>query len=175
MAERDRDCILDGLVMSGDAFFGSKTEGKKRGRETEKQNMLILVSVTKDLKPRFAKIRTVPNMKNATVSGAMDEMAKRENHLISGGHRTLINHFTHQVQVITKDPNKALDMFKPIHRIISNAKAVIRNTSHGVSNKHRQDEYCYWLNRRFREHFIFGKLVSACVLAKPITYAELTS
>lgn len=35
-------------------------------------------------------------------------------------------------------------------------------------------EYCYRFNRRYCEHIIFGKLVNACVLAKPMSYAELT-
>ena len=48
MAEKDKNYILDGLVMVNDAFFGSKTEGKKRGRGTEKQNVLVSVSVTAD-------------------------------------------------------------------------------------------------------------------------------
>jgi ISXO2-like transposase domain len=106
-------------------------------------------------------------------------MVEQESLLITDGHRTLMNlkNFEHQVVVVTHNAKNALDIFKPVHRIISNAKAVIRSTYHGVSDKHRQkylDEYCYRLNRRFCEHVIFGKLVSACVLAKPISYAELT-
>jgi transposase-like protein len=179
MAEKDKDYILDGIIMVDDAFFGSKTKGKKRGRGTEKQNVLVSVSITKDSKPRFAKMKTIPNMKDKTIDNAVHEMAEPESQLISDGHRTLMNlkNFAHEVVIINHDTTNALDVFKPVHRIISNAKAVIRSTYHGVSDKHRQkylDEYCYRLNRRFCEHLIFGKLVSACILAKPISYAELT-
>jgi transposase-like protein len=73
MAEKDKNYILDGLVMVDDAFFGSKTEGKKRGRGTEKQNVLVSVSVTKDQKPRFAKIKIISDMKEQTVSTALDD------------------------------------------------------------------------------------------------------
>ncbi|MGE5583803.1 MAG: IS1595 family transposase, partial [Bacillota bacterium] len=50
-------------------------------------------------------------------------------------------------------------------------------TYHGLPEKHLArylNEYCYRFNRRFCEHIIFGKLVSACVITPSVTYAELT-
>ncbi|HBE78987.1 MAG TPA: IS1595 family transposase, partial [Firmicutes bacterium] len=34
------------------------------------------------------------------------------------------------------------------------------------------DEFCYRLNRRFSEKVIFHKLVDACLLLGPVTFAE---
>lgn len=179
MATKDQDYILNGIVMVDDAFFGGKTEGKKRGRGTEKQKVLIAVSLTQTNRSRYAKMTVIENMESETITKVMDKTVSSDSCLLSDGHRTLKNlpGHDHQVVIVSRDKKQAQSIFKPVHQVISNAKANILSTYHGLSNKHRQkylDEYCYRLNRRFCEPQIFGKLVKACVLARPITYAEIT-
>ena len=65
-----------------------------------------------------------------------------------------------------------------VHRIIANAKKVIRGTHRGVSEKHLQSylsEIAYRFNRRFWERELFDRLIQACVSAETITYTKLVN
>ena len=179
MANKDEDYILSGIIVIGDAFFGGKTEGKKRGRGTEQSNVLVNVSVTEKNQPLFVKMQVVENMKKEQVLPAVQGMVESGAILRSDAHRTLANleGYQHQVIIASKDKDKAKQVLHWVNVVISNAKSAILGTYHGLPDKHIQkylDEYCYRFNRRFCEHQIFSKLVKACVMAKPIALAEIT-
>jgi hypothetical protein len=81
-------------------------------------------------------------------------------------------------KVILRDPKAAGKLLPWVHRIISNAKAVIRGAHRGVSEKHLQSylsEICYRFNRRFWEKELFDRLVQACISTKTITHDQLIS
>jgi hypothetical protein len=63
-----------------------------------------------------------------------------------------------------------------VHVVISNAKAFIGGTFHGLGARHLQrylDEFCYRFNRRWEPRGVFSRLLGACASAGRITYAEL--
>ena len=63
-----------------------------------------------------------------------------------------------------------------VHRIIANAKNVIRGTHRGVSEKHLQaylSEISYRFNRRFWGKQLFDRLIQARVCVETITYRGL--
>jgi len=75
------------------------------------------------------------------------------------------------------DPLQNRDHVKWVHRAISNAKAFILGTYHGIKGKHLQaylDEYDYRYNRRNFQGEWFNRLLTAAVSTKTVTYAELT-
>jgi len=75
------------------------------------------------------------------------------------------------------DPQEDPEHLKWLHMAISNAKAFIDGTFHGLGPKHLQrylDEFCYRFNRRFFHKQIFGRILSSCLATGPLTYAELT-
>jgi transposase-like protein len=79
-------------------------------------------------------------------------------------------------KIVFKDPKAAGKLLPWVHRVISNAKAVIRGSHRGVSEKHLQSylsEICYRFNRRFWERELFDRLVKACLSTETITYSEL--
>ena len=79
-------------------------------------------------------------------------------------------------RVVLKDPKAAGKLLPWVHRVISNAKAVIRGAHRGVSEKHLQaylSEICYRFNRRFWERELFDRLVKACVSTGSMTYSQL--
>jgi hypothetical protein len=180
MANKDKKYILKGTVVIDDAFFGGVVEDKKRGRGTEKVNVLVAVSLTGDEKnPLYAKMTTIENMKDETVSKAMQGMVEYGSMLRSDAHKTLANleGFKHDIVVASKEKAKADILLHWVNTTISNAKTYILGTYHGLPKKHLQrylNEFCYRLNRRFCEHCIFDKLVSACFTAQPFTYDEST-
>jgi len=78
---------------------------------------------------------------------------------------------------ILSGEEKAEEKLRWVHTLISNAKAFIGGTHHGLDKKHLQaylDEFCYRFNRRVWQPQLFGRLLSACVSGPIVTYAELT-
>jgi len=74
------------------------------------------------------------------------------------------------------DPKNQPEHLHWLHIIISDAKALIDGTFHGLDKKHLQrylDEFCYRFNRRWFETGIFARLVSASVSAGVIRSYEL--
>ena len=179
MAEKEQDYILAGLVVLDDAFFGGASKEAKRGRGTNKSKVLVAISLNKDNSPRFAKMEVVNDLKSKTISPIVEEMILKGSLIRSDSFKSLsyLSGYEHDVIVAGHSKQKARTVFKWANVLISNAKALILGTYHGLPDKHLDKylkEYCYRFNRRYCEHIIFGKLVNACVLAKPITYAELT-
>ena len=81
-------------------------------------------------------------------------------------------------KVVLRDPKAAGRLLPWIHRVISNAKAVIRGTHRGVSEKHLPaylSEICYRFNRHFWEKELFDRLVNACISTETVTYHQLTT
>lgn len=172
MAVKDQDYILQGLIVIDDAFFGGVVEGKKRGRGTEKTKVLVAVSLVNE-KPQFAKISVIENMKKETITKTVNKMVEDGSILRSDAHKTIVNldNYKHEVVVASKDKPLARERLRWVNTIISNAKANILGTYHGLPKKYLQrylDEYCYRLNRRFCEKSIFENLLNACLQCEPV-------
>lgn len=83
--------------------------------------------------------------------------------------------YTHEPKEFS--PKENPDHLKWLHTIISNAKAFIGGTYHGLGAKHMPSylsEYCYRFNRRTMQGEPFNRLLSCCVATKATTYPELT-
>lgn len=196
MAERDAKYKLAGLVEMDESFFGPADRGGKRGRGSEtKMTVLCAVSLYTDRegkeRPGFANMSVV----NDASAKSIEEFLKRlgmgpetkdTQHLLeairSDGWRSYgkvsRSHNLEHCKVVLKEPKNAGKLLPWVHRIISNAKSVMRGAHRGVSKKHLQgylNEFCYRFNRRFWEKELFERLVQACVSAKTITYNELIS
>jgi hypothetical protein len=79
----------------------------------------------------------------------------------------------HEYQVFDADS----DMLKWLHTIVSNAKAFVAGTFHGLGKKHLQsylDEYCYRFNRRNMGSMIFDRLLFATTQSPPFRFADLS-
>jgi transposase-like protein len=81
----------------------------------------------------------------------------------------------HQPELVKE--KKAHEVMTCTHILISNAKAFILRTFHGVGKKYLKaylDEFCFPLNGRTWEPQLFDRLVSAFVNSQGACYAELT-
>jgi transposase-like protein len=177
MGNKDQEYTLNGLVVLDDAFFGGKTQGKKRGRGTEKTNVLVAVSLSKEEKSLYAKMVVVGDLKDKTISPQIQKIIETGNVLRTDAHQTLSNlkDYLHEVIIAYEEPELAESAFRWVNVIISNAKSFILGTFHGLPKKYLSrylDEFCYRFNRRFCEHQIFAKFVNACIIASPAPYAE---
>jgi len=193
MADRDAQYGLAGLIELDDSFFGPK--GSKRGRGSErKSTVLCAVSLYRDRsgreRPGFAHMQVVDTASAKAIEGFLDRLgcgvttpdgrqlmeAIRSDGWKSYGKVAAEKAMTHY-KVVLRDPKAAGKLLPWVHRVISNAKAVIRGAHRGVSEKHLQSylsEVCYRFNRRFWERELFDRLVQACVSTRTITYARLT-
>ena len=152
MADRDAGYSLAGLVEMDGSFFGPK--GSKRGRGSERKcTVLCAGSLYRDRQgeeyPNFAHMQVVDNASAGTIENFLERFAcgatTKEGQALMEAIRTDGWRFY----------GKAAGKFLPwIHRVISNAKAVIRGAHRGVSEKHLQSYLsgiCYRFNRRFWE------------------------
>ncbi|MTI82891.1 MAG: IS1595 family transposase [Firmicutes bacterium] len=83
--------------------------------------------------------------------------------------------YTHE-RVLSSSP-EAEEKLHWVHALISNAKAFMVGTFHGLDKSHLQaylDEFCYRFNRRKWRNQLFNRLLHACVVGPTVTYAELT-
>ena len=192
MADRDAMYSLAGLVEMDESFFGPK--GSKKGRGSErKSTVLCAVSLYRDRKgeerPGFAHMRVVDNASAKTIENFLERLGygpmnqERKNLLKairtdgwrSYGKAIKGQNLSHY-KVVLQDPKAAGRLLPWVHRVISNAKAVIRGSHRGVSEKHLQSylsEICYRFNRRFWERELFDRLIKACVSTETMTYSQL--
>ncbi len=192
MADRDAGYSLAGVVEMDDSFFGPKGHRKGRGSE-RKSTVLCAVSLYRDRrgeeKPGFAHMQVVDNASATTIESFLERLgygpateetqnlleAIRTDSWRSYGKAIKGTDLSHY-KVVPRDPKSAGKLLPWVHRVISNAKAVIRGAHRGVSEKHLQSylsEICYRFNRRFWERELFDRLIKACVSAETITYSGL--
>ena len=145
MGRRDETHQLCGIIAFDDAYFGGPTVGKKRGRGTEKAKVLVAVSLDERGNPLYAKMRVTQKSKRACV-----KKFAQGSTIHNDGYRSYIpvlKDYTHEHKPY--DPNSGLLHW--LHIVISNAKAFILGTYHGLPKKPRQaylDEYCFRFSRR---------------------------
>ena len=176
---RDRDCVyrLKGIVEIDDSFFGAPAEGK-RGRGSAKTPVIVEASINDD-NVRYAKMTVVNRIDGASVKKVIFCDIHENQSIKTDGFKAyeVIGGTGHIHQQYIVKGRKAHEVMKWTHILVSNAKAFILGTFHGICKKHLQaylDEFCYRFNRRFWESQLFDRLVTACVNSHGLTYAELT-
>lgn len=183
LAERDAKYKLGGLIEMDDAYFGECRVSGKRGRGAEKKAKVI-VSVKLDdwgEYPRFANMSVVEHLDKEQVAGVATNQINEGSTVKTDGFRSYHvlkeKGFIHQ-QKILQTPENASKYLPWVHILISNCKAVLRGTHHGVSPKHLTSylsEFCYRFNRRFWTKQLFERMITACLTTSTITLAELNA
>jgi len=192
MADRDGRYTLAGLVEMDGSFFGPKFTTRGRGSE-RMCTVLCAVFLYRDGQreehPGLAHMQVVDNGSAGTIESFLERLGYgptteetqqllgtiRTNAWRSYGRAIKDRNLSHY-KVVPKDPKAGGRLFPWVHRVISNAKAVIRGSHRGVPEKHLQpylSEICYRFNRRFSERELFDRLIKACVSTKTITYSDL--
>lgn len=160
MSQRDSQYKLNGVVEFDDAFFGGPTVGKKRGRGTEKHKVFVALSLDSKGNPRFLKMQVTENIKQASVRRFAESNIEKHTTIHSDGYRSYtaaLSEYDHRPKKY--DPNNGLLHW--IHIAISNAKAFILGTYHGLPGKNLNaylEEFCYRFNRRHSHATVFDSL-----------------
>jgi transposase-like protein len=182
MVDRDSQYKLAGLIKMDDAYFGGVSEGgDKSGRGTEKRPVMVAVSVEENDRPCYVKMEAVESLNRKAADEFVHKYVAPGSKVTTDGLNIYAEldkvGYQHERIIINENKEQGLDTFKWVHTIISNAKAFIAGTFHGLDNHHLQsylNEFCYRFNRRFWEPELFNRLLKACVTAGPVTLSELT-
>ena len=150
MGQRDKTHQLNGTIEFDDTYFGGPTVGKKRGRGTEKAKVFVAASLDERGNPLYAKMRVTQNIKRASVKKFAQVAFVQGSTIHSDGYGSYIpalEGYAHEHE--SYDSNSGLLHW--LHIVISNAKAFILGTYHGLSKKYLQaylDECCFRFSRR---------------------------
>ena len=179
MGNRDQNYVLNGIVEVDDGYFGTETHNKKRGRGTEKAKVLVSVSVNENNKARYAKMDVVDDLIKDTLHSKIKNNIEKESIIEYDGYPSYsgIDSLSYEHTKHNASEEDISEILKGVHTLISNVKAFITGTYHGVAKKHLQSylsEYCYRFNRRFWHNQLFGRLLDVCINSQPITFAALT-
>ena len=180
MADRDSCYVLSKIVEIDDAYFGAPEEGGKRGRGTNKTPGVIAVQVDEKGRPLYVKLSVVDDLQNKTLLKTARNMIEPGSEVRTDGFKSYNKLSKHQYNVRSKkfDPKNSPDHLLWLHKTVSNLKALITGTFHGLDKKHLQhyfDEFAYRFNRRQFQGQLFSRLLKACTLTTTITYGELIS
>ena len=143
MVHRDSLYRLAGIVEMDEAYFGAPDPGQ-RGRGTRRAKALVAVGLTANSRPRVAKIQTIRRLDARSVEAFAAAGIASGSTVRTDGlnvYRGLAERgFVHEPTVAPGRTKK--DVLHWTHIVISNAKAFIAGTFHGLGDRHIQQ---YWL------------------------------
>ena len=178
MGDRDARYYLDWIVDMDDAFFGAPSEGGKRGRGTEKTPAIAALSLDEEGRPGYLRIQAVESVDGAEAARVTHESVMPGAVIRTDGLNVygILNSEGYGQHGEKFDPQGNPEHLHWLHAVISNLKAFISGTYHGLGKKHLQryfDEFCYRFNRRRFGNQLFNRLLDACASTTTITYAQL--
>lgn len=150
MVRPDRDKI--GPVVEVDDFYiGGPTTGGKRGRGTQKTPVIIAVQKLNNHAGRV-RLRQLEDVSEKSILSFINDDVQPKSTIVTDGFLSYINlrkhGFKHMPILQEDEEGKGLPL---AHIMISNLKAWIKGTFHGVSPKHLQaylNEFTFRFNRR---------------------------
>lgn len=163
MGQRDAAHLLSGVVEFDDAYFGGPTVGGKRGRGTEKAKVFVALSLDEHGNPQYLKMGVTKDIKQTTVRKFASRTIAADSTICSDGYRSYIpalEGYDHEYKPY--DPNSG--MLHWLHIVISNAKAFILGTYHGLPKDHLQsylDEFVFRFSRRAFGGLLTQRLIHA--------------
>lgn len=166
MGHRDSVYRLHDLVEIDDALVGGRRPGK-RGRGAAGKVPVLVAVENRDSGAGFIAMQQVPAVTRETVAGFVKGHLPPSQWVRSDKLAALgaIGKTQHHAARVTP-PDKAGEWLPWVHVAISNLKAFLLGTYHGVSSKHLQEylnEFCYRFNRRAWEPELPLRLLNACL------------
>ena len=183
LQDRDAHYKLAGVVEMDDSYFGERKTSGKRGRGAEKKAKVILSVKLDDneKKPIFAAMNVVPRLDKRNIAETAENNIHTGSTVKTDGypayHVIKEQGFEH-IRIVLGNPANASKLLPWVHILISNCKAFLRGTFHGVSTKHLHRylaEFTYRFNRRFWQDQLFERMINACLQTNTITLAELNA
>ena len=178
MGERDGLYLLQGTVEMDEAFFGSPDEGGKRGRGSDKTPVVVGLSLGEKGEPTYCRAQVLKNADGEAIKVFAKQAVLLGSVILTDGlkiYRLLgESGYVHRAKKV--DSTKEPEYLKWLHIIVSNMKAFVTGTYHGLDARHLQaflDEFCFRFNRRFWQGELFARTLVACTSATPFPRAKL--
>jgi transposase-like protein len=178
MGDRDDLYLLQGTVDMDEAFFGSPDEGGKRGRGSDKTPVAVALSLGEKGEPCFVKAQVLKSVDGEAIKAFAKETVQPGAVIQTDGlniYPALAeNGYVHKPRKV--DPKNAPEHLKWLHIIVSNMKAFVAGTYHGLNVKYFQaylDEFCFRFNRRRWQEQLFARTLAACASAEPFPREKL--
>lgn len=179
LRQRDEIYRLKGILELDGAAFGK--------RNTENQAKVLIAVETKEWvdekgrkkeKAGFAKVKVAAETKQEAQE-FVDQAIQKGSMVNTDASPSLrdLKNVEVDYQVTANDPTVLEHWLPWVHRFISNAKAWMIGTHHGVKAKYLGRylaEYTYRFNRRHDPDSLFHRALTACALAKPVTLPALS-
>jgi transposase-like protein len=170
MKERDANYNLSGMIEMDDAYFGSPVTGTD-GRGTTKTKVSVALQTDPKGHPLYVRLNVLEAMTSKEIQRVAEQCITPGSSILSDGlaaYRKLNGSYTHSAKAYYREGE---DFLKWVHVVISNAKAFILGTYHGLGQGYLQaylDEFCYRFNRRFSPKQLFARLLNACISASHV-------
>jgi hypothetical protein len=178
LRQRDEDYKLKGQIELDGAVFGR--------RETGTQREVLVAVETKDWvddkgktksKAGFAKVIVASETKENAKTFA-DQAIEKGAMINTDGSPSLRNIEGHDVDYqVVSGKKDVLNAWLPwVHKTISNSKAWIIGTQHGIGDEYLESylaEYFFRFNRRHDTKRLFHRATMACLRAKPVRSGTL--
>jgi len=177
MKQRDGNYLLNGIIEVDDAFFGSPSEGGKRGRGTDKTPVVVALSLDEKGRPQYLRAELIDAVDGDSLTEFADRNIAKGSKIRSDGLRSynkLGKDYALEKTLfsVTVSP----EHLQLLHIMVSNIKRFFLGTYHGIGRVHMQsflDEFCFRFNRRHRQGLLFERTVNACASAVPFTRYDL--
>ena len=166
MGQREGTYLLDGLIEMDDGYVGGVCEGRA-GRGTDQAKVTVAISINEQGYPGFAKVRILDSFTQFDVNDAVAGMIRTGATVLTDGLSSwggLPEAGYRHKPTPNKDLPEGVEPFPYVHTFISNLKAWIAGTFHGLPDLYLQDylnEFCFRFNRRRIEHRLFERLLHA--------------
>lgn len=171
MGESDSRRQLVGLVEMDEAYLSvpRRREGPKMMKKTP---IAVCLQTDEQGRPQFARIRILKSLSTEDIYEVVKKVIATKSTILTDGlyaHKGLGSKgYKHESQdFFAADSSTFL---KWPHTIISNLKAFIQGTYHGLTLRYLQsylDEFCYRFNRRHNPNKLFDHLLNDCLLTAP--------
>jgi len=182
MEDRDKNYQLCGVVEVDDAFFGGSGDGGKRGRGTDKTEAMLGVEVDyfvnkkgeRVSRPRHMKLEVVPNAQSPTIKDFAVRNIRAGSTVMTDGLASYPVLDGLGYTRISEPASQNKEHLRWVHTLISNAKAVIQGTYHGLDEKYLHlyfAEYSWRFNRRGLN--LFDRLLASVTSAPKIQLGVL--
>lgn len=174
MGQRYQYYLLSGIIELDNAYFGSPKPNGKRGRGTAKASALVAVSLTEEGRSLFLKIQ-FSKLDTASVAAVARHTicpgSEIHSNALDAFQAALREKYAHRFRAFDKG-NRDL---RWVHTSISNIKAFIQRTYHGLGKKYLQsyfDEFLFRFNRRLWPDQLFPD--SSMLQLLPVSWGLLT-